>query len=375
MGWDIHNQNNEIETLREVTVEDRLKINKSIRRPDYAFRANRKIQFYVEAKKPAVSLMFEREPANQVREYGWNGRTDVSVVTNFAELSIHDCTKKVTKRDGATTGRLKYLAYTDYLQNFDFLWEILAYENVINGSLEKYAQSKIDYKHAEPVNEAFLKALNDWREYLATNIAQRNKQLEEEDINFAVQMLIDRIVFLRVCEDRNIEPNEQLLQIAKSKGNTYQLLFDLFKIADQKYNSGIFNFKKDALTASLNIDNKVVKKILLEFYNDEDEGIGRFNFAMIPIEILGYAYEQFLGKVIVLEKTGKATIVEKHKDSEETKKGKASETRKAGGVYYTPSYIVDYIVENTVGKAVEGKTPEEVSNIKIIDPSCGSGSF
>jgi hypothetical protein len=375
LGWDIHNQNSEIETLREVTVEYKLKVGSSTKKPDYAFRTNRQIQFFVEAKKPAVSLMFERDPANQVREYGWNGSANISIATNFAEFSVYDCTKKVTKRDGATTGRLKYIAYTDFLKEFDFLWDTFAYQNVLNGSIRTFAEAKIDLKKAEPVDEAFLQALNDWREYLATNIAQRNKQLDEEDINFSVQMLIDRIVFLRVCEDRNIEPNEQLLQIAKSKGDIYQHLFEVFKTSDQKYNSGIFDFKKDTITASLSVDNKVIKRILLEFYNDAEEGIGRFNFAMIPIEILGYAYEQFLGKSIILEKTGKAVIVEKYKTEEESKKGKASETRKVGGVYYTPSYIVDYIVENTVGKAVEGKTPEEVSKIKILDPSCGSGSF
>ncbi|HRJ75032.1 MAG TPA: N-6 DNA methylase, partial [Anaerolineales bacterium] len=45
------------------------------------------------------------------------------------------------------------------------------------------------------------------------------------------------------------------------------------------------------------------------------------------------------------------------------------------GVYYTPSYIVEYIVKNTVGKLVEDKNPDEVSKIKIVDPACGSGSF
>jgi len=51
------------------------------------------------------------------------------------------------------------------------------------------------------------------------------------------------------------------------------------------------------------------------------------------------------------------------------------EVRKAGGVYYTPKYIVDYIVKNTVGKIIAGKTPRQIANIKILDPACGSGSF
>lgn len=51
------------------------------------------------------------------------------------------------------------------------------------------------------------------------------------------------------------------------------------------------------------------------------------------------------------------------------------EAKKAGGVYYTPAYIVDYIVKQTIGKAISGQTPGEISELKIVDPSCGCGNF
>ncbi len=84
---------------------------------------------------------------------------------------------------------------------------------------------------------------------------------------------------------------------------------------------------------------------------------------MLGVEILGNVYEQFLGKVIRLTAGHQAKV--------ETK----PEVKKAGGVYYTPQYIVEYIVKNTVGKLIAGKTPEEIAHIKILDPACGSGSF
>lgn len=83
----------------------------------------------------------------------------------------------------------------------------------------------------------------------------------------------------------------------------------------------------------------------------------------MSVEILGSAYEQFLGKVIRITPAHHAKIEEK------------PEVRKAGGVYYTPEYIVEYIVKNTIGKLIEGKKPKEISNFKIVDPACGSGSF
>ena len=89
---------------------------------------------------------------------------------------------------------------------------------------------------------------------------------------------------------------------------------------------------------------------------------GPYDFAVIGVELLGSIYERYLGKTIRV--TAKRAIVEDK-----------PEVRKAGGVYYTPKYIVDYIVEQTVGKLIEGKTPAQIAKLRIADPACGSGSF
>ena len=52
------------------------------------------------------------------------------------------------------------------------------------------------------------------------------------------------------------------------------------------------------------------------------------------------------------------------------------EVRKAGGVYYTPTYIVDYIVKNTLGELLKGQSARaEDRPLRVLDPACGSGSF
>lgn len=357
LGWDIDNEKQQLETYRDVRHEDKIRINGQTKASDYSFNINGKRKFFVEAKKPSVSIKDNPEPALQVRNYGWNAKLNISVVFDFEEFAIYDCTKKIRKNDNAVSKRLKYIYFTDYIKEFDFIWEIFAFENVVNQSIEKFAKSKIDFKTSEPVDKEFLHSLDSWREYLATTIALRSKQLDEDEINFAVQQTIDRIVFLRICEDRKIEREGYLLQLSKSKGNIYQNLFAYFQTADRKYNSGIFDFKKDKITEHIDIDNKVIKNIITELYETG------YNFAVMPVEILGYAYEQFLGKVIRLTPAHHAVIEEK------------PEVRKSGGVFYTPDYIVNYIVQNTVGKLIENKTPEEISNIKILDPACGSGSF
>ena len=202
-----------------------------------------------------------------------------------------------------------------------------------------------------------MQSLDSWRTYLAQSISSNTKQINEDELNFVVQQTIDRIIFLRIAEDRAIEPYGNLKTTLK--GDCYDNLFKLFKEADQKYNSGLFDFKKDKISEAIKVDNKIIKSIVNELYYPESP----YEFSVLSVEILGSAYEQFLGKVIRLTSGHHAKIEEK------------PEVRKAGGVYYTPHYIVDYIVQSTIGKLIEDKTPKEISKIKIVDPACGSGSF
>ena len=161
-----------------------------------------------------------------------------------------------------------------------------------------------------------------------------------------------------MCEDRGIEHYGQIQNLLNGM-NTYRRLREIFYNADDKYNSGLFDFKTDLLTPELKVDDKPLKDIFKNFYYPESP----YEFSALGADILGHVYEQFLGKVIRLTEGHRAKVEEK------------PEVRKAGGVYYTPTYIVDYIVKNTVGKICDGKTPRQISPLHILDPACGSGSF
>jgi len=359
LGWDIDNENGYAESYREVIHEDKVKVGKATKAPDYSFRLpGGKRLFFVEAKKPFVTVKDEIQPAYQVRRYGWSARLPISIITDFEEFSVYDCTKKPKPTDKASVARIKYLTFRDYLTEFEFLWDTFSKERVLKGSFDKFVQSDTLKKGTATVDKAFLQSLDNWRTYLATSISWNNKELEEDEINFVVQQTIDRIIFLRIAEDRGVEPENNMAQCIKS-GNYYSNLYNLFLTADEKYNSGLFDLKKDEISKNISVDNKVIKNIVEELYYPKCE----YAFDVLPVEILGTAYEQFLGKVIRITPAHHAKIEEK------------PEVRKAGGVYYTPQYVVDYIVQNTVGKLIDGKTPKEVSHIKILDPACGSGSF
>lgn len=360
LGWDIDNSQGCAEAYREVIHEDKVKVGKATKAPDYSFRlSGGKRLFFVEAKKPSVYVKDDISVAYQVRRYGWSAKLAVSIVTDFEEFAVYDCTKKPNPADKSTVARIKYFTFDKYLSEFDYLWNTFSKEQVLKGSFDRYIQSDTIKKGTATVDKEFLSSLDSWRTYLATSISIKNKELDEDEINFAVQQTIDRLIFLRIAEDRGVEPYGQLKSSVNQKGEAYENLFYNFKKADEKYNSGLFDFKKDVISDKLKVDSKVVKTIVHEMYYPESP----YEFSVISVEILGSAYEQFLGKQIKVEAGHRAKIEEK------------PEVRKAGGVYYTPQYVVEYIVKNTVGKLIDGKTPKQIEKIRICDPACGSGSF
>jgi len=368
LGWDITNKQGYAETYKDVIHEDAIKIGGVTKAPDYCFRIGGVRKFFLEAKKPAVNIREDIHPAYQLRRYGWSAKLPLSILTDFEEFSVYDCRVKPTKTDKSPHSRILYLKYTDYIDRWDEIANIFSREAILRGSFDKYVESKKTKKGTAEVDAAFLQEIERWRELLARNIALRNPDLTQRELNFAIQQTIDRIIFLRICEDRGIEHYGRLMALQNGE-NVYKRLFQLFRKADDKYNSGLFHFKKeknrdnfDNLTPNLAIDDKTLKDIFKNLYYPDSP----YEFSVLPADILGQVYEKFLSKIIRLTPKHQAKIEEK------------PEVRKAGGVYYTPTYIVDYIVKNTLGKLVEGKKPGPrggVSNLRILDPACGSGSF
>ena len=368
LGWDITNKQGYAEAYKDVIHEDAIKVGGVTKAPDYCFRVGGARKFFLEAKKPSINIQEDIHPAYQLRRYGWSAKLPLSILTDFEEFAVYDCRVKPLKTDKVSHSRILYLKYTEYVNQWEEIAGIFSCKAILKGSFDKYVESNKIKKGTTEVDIAFLQEIEHWRELLARNIALRNPNLSQRELNFAIQQTIDRIVFLRICEDRGIEKYGELMALQKGD-NVYQRLFQLFKKADEKYNSGLFHFKNekgrenfDNLSPTLQIDDKPLKDIFKNLYYPDSP----YEFSVLSANILGQVYEKFLGKVIRLTAGHQVKIEEK------------PEVRKAGGVYYTPIYIVDYIVKNTVGKLVEGKKPGPrggVSHLKILDPACGSGSF
>lgn len=365
LGWDVYNTQGYAEAYKDVVLEDKIKVGNKTKAPDYSFRIGGTRKFFLEAKKPSVDIYGDIHPAFQLRRYAWSGKLPLSVLTDFEEFAVYDCTKKPGKFDKASVGRTFYYKYTDYIDKWEEIYNIFSREAILKGSFDKYAASTKKKRGTSEVDDAFLEEMEKWREKLARNFAIRNPNLSTRALNEAVQKTIDRIVFLRICEDRGIEEYGRLRKLTEGKG-LYDNLKEMFLLADGKYNSGLFHFKGekgrddyDDFTLLQTLDDAPIKEIINGLYYPDSP----YEFSVLPADILGQVYERFLGKVIRLTAGHQAKIEEK------------PEVRKAGGVFYTPTYIVDYIVKNTVGKLLENKSPKEAEKITVLDPACGSGSF
>jgi len=386
LGWDVYNKQGYAEAYKDVIHEDAIKVGGATKAPDYSFRIGGQRKFFLETKKPSVNIKDDPVPAFQLRRYAWSAKLPLSILTDFEEFAVYDCRIKPSASDKASTGRIMYFTYKEYSEKWEEIVSVFSREAILKGSFDRFVESEKKKRGTAEVDDAFLKEIESWRDALARNIALRNAGLvtgglTERDVNFAVQLTIDRIIFLRICEDRGIEDYGRLQALLNGE-HVYRRMVDLYYRADEKYNSGLFHFQSergrpgepDELTPDLKIDDKVLKDIIRGLYYPESP----YEFSVLPVDILGHVYERFLGKVIRLTAGGRAKVEEK------------PEVRKAGGVYYTPKYIVDYIVENTVGRLLWGDgenrklergnrkeqlTPVKASKLRILDPACGSGSF
>ncbi len=367
LGWDVGHEREKNPYEQEVKVERGVAVSNRTKKADYAFFAApnfRDVKFYVEAKKPSRNLDNADDYFQTIR-YGWSSNTPLAVLTDFEQFRIIDCRYKpnIATAENFALKKFSYKEYADE-EKFREIYHLFSRESVFGGSLEDFAKNLPKRgkgaKQGEPfaigiqksVDESFLDDLDSYRDELARAFKNKNAELDGEDLTEAVTRTLDRLVFIRFLEDKLIEPDTMM-----DKFDSWADFVRASSRLNGFYNSIIFK--------SHFIDSKdfnAGEKVFTDICGELSHKDSPYNFNYIPVHILGSIYERFLGKVIVATDL-RATVQEK------------PEVRKAGGVYYTPEYIVRYIVENTIGKLIENKTPEEISKMRFADIACGSGSF
>jgi type I restriction-modification system DNA methylase subunit len=359
LGWDLENQAGLSFTAREVQVEEGVELaddddpssGGAAGNPDYTIQPDGRRRFFVEAKKPAVAIATAAAPAFQTRRYGWSAGLSVSVLTNFAELVVYDCRAQPHPGDGAEVGRIPGQTYRceEYVDRFDNLWRALSKESVLGGTFDEEFAIERELRGQDTFDDVFLGQIRRWRLAIASDLAKHNLALNERAIARTTQRLLNRLVFLRVCEDRNIETYGELLKVEDR-----DLLDTHFRAADKAYNAGLFRALDD-----IAIDTDLLHKIIAQLYYPQSP----YAFSVVDAPILASIYEQFLAERIELAADRSVKLVRK------------PEIAHAGGIVPTPGYIVAAILDRVLKPALANSSLDDVRRLRIIDPACGSGVF
>lgn len=355
LGWDVMNEAGLPQHLREVTHEATVLVEEDgvhrSKKPDYSFRVGTEGLFFLETKKPSVNITIDRSPAFQLRRYGWSGNLKVSVLTNFTDLYIYDCSVRPVEGDDIGAALIAHYHYTEYIQNFEEIYNFLSKEVVLSGEFERQFGDIRGALRREPFDEYFLEQIRGWRYILGNDILRNNPKINNETLNLFVQRILNRFIFLRICEDKNLEKYESLKRIT-----TYQELKKLFAVADYKYDSGLFEILDED---RLLISDDIIIEIFQNLYYPNNS----YEFGVVEPYIIGQIYELFLDESLEIQANNLVICVKK------------PEVVDAQGTVNTPKNITDIIVKETLGALYEDKTLEEVAKYRIADICCGSGNF
>lgn len=360
LNWNIDNFD---QVLRRdsVKVEDRTKI------PDYVLYINGEKKVVVEAKAFSESLDNPKY-IKQALEYGYYKQVRVCILTNGKEIRVYD--PFILSK--SSEGKLLFSVHINQYENLfeQRLWFLSYNEIKENTILAKFA-SKGEVK--KPVSEEVIDNIIKGRKFLIDSILHLNKIDDFKVAREHAHKIINRFLFIRVAEDRGFFKEFDHGRILEDRVNIFKKrisqkikplmneIKELFMEINEVYNGELF---KPHPCEELKIDSELLEKVIYLMYyikheNGEEDQV---DFSKLDADVLGSIYEKFLGTIIHETKSGK--LVEKVDNG----------VRKEMGQYYTPQYIVDFIVQNTINLYLE-ENPDTLFSIKIVDPACGSGAF
>lgn len=376
LGWDVENRLGATQSLREVHIESRVDIAGKKKRADYLFRTDGLERFVSEAKRPSEDLL-RKWCAYQAQRYAFNLSLRVATLTNFEMLLLFPIGGRPDPQ--MPWAPSKQWHYTEYILRAQEIWDLFARNNVASGSLDKYIASLpkkpipgkarqgwlVPPERVRAVDADFLAYIEQQREILARHLVRENPgKLDAATLNECIQRILDRILFVRICEDRDIDtgsPLDAILSeweaITTNRSPLYDRLVAHFNSLDTTFNGALF--RRGHYSEQIAVPDEYLVGLIRDLSSEDTP----YLFSTLPVEILGSVYEQFIARVVRFTRGGKPQIEYK------------SDVRKAGGVFYTPRYVVDFIVDAALGELLQEKAPKELATIKLIDPACGSGSF
>lgn len=354
LGWDVSNEKGLAPQYREVIGEN---YSTQTDRPDYTLTLRGVSKMFVEAKKPSVDIFHNAAPAFQCRKYGWNAKHSLAILTNFEYLIIYDTTYIPSERDISSVARYRYYHYTEYVEKFYEISSLISRDVVYSGNYEQIINShfSVEGNQKQQVDTLFLTQINEWRIALSNELYSKHAKYKSlEVLNDVVQSFINKIVFLRICEDKNLPIYYSLQETIDDPTQLHNRLEELFRVADKRYNSGIFT--GEAIVFDLN--NSVIISMIEGLYYPQSP----YLFNIIEPNLLGKIYELFLTEQLGIDDDDNIILIPKKECANRS-------------VVTTPTEIVKYMVDETLSRICSNKTPNEILQLKISDIACGSGIF
>lgn len=341
-------------------------------RVDYSFRRSidARPSFYIEVKKFSDPLQ-DSEHINQALEYGKNGGIRWVVLTNFTKWRVFnsDFFNEPEHAEIFEFDLAGCMENVEYMQ-----WLMLFSRERAGAELDEYAKMHKKWKESADIEDLLAEHLIDIRLKISRALYDQNPNIdfesegsdEEKSLDACVQHILNRVIFCRMLEDNSVDSEFRLKNIIEkweTKDKRVQFykeyLIDFWRAMKKRYDSTIFDEHR---IDGCSLKNEDLIPILKSFYINEDTGL-KYRFEAIGTDILGHAYENYLSYKV--KQTEKRTGVDR-----------GEFTRKQGGIYYTPEFLVDYLISSTLGEKLKKcRSPEEALKIRVIDPACGSGTF
>lgn len=359
LGWDMGNASGLPRSIREVIREDSVDVENRVKKPDYSMRVAGQRKFFVEAKKPAVDIQRSRDAAFQVRRYGWSANLSISLLTNFKHLRIYDTTFPPSPTDDADAALIFEFHYTDYVRRSDEIAALLSRARV---SSEAFYENFSDARgRGIQVNDVFLEKINEWRMSLARDLLLRYP-LDDGELNDVVQKIINRVIFIRMCEDRGIE-NENVLRAFADRRDFVEIQ-RLFRRMDERYNTGLFDVDDDPFQRDYQLETELFLSIVDDVYLPR----APYTFSVLDSDFLGQVYEVFLTQRLSVD-DGVLSLKDKpvYEDRE---------------IVTTPQVIVDELSKRTLHGCFSQKRGggaslpfDEMRGLRVLDIAVGSSRF
>lgn len=356
-GWNVQNTAQVLQE-RVLSIQQIKKLNQinSIhKKPDYTLMNGTNIKTFLDAKSLDVNIFTSKETAFQIRSYGWSAQSPCAFVSNFEQFVIYD-TRFVPTPDQSADMGTKQFSIDDYIENFDILFEHLWHDNICSNHLEQLYKT-VATEGNNQLDSSFMHMLSDFRIKLANKLIEQNSAIINSDLilNYYVQVILDRIIFIRVCESKEIEEHEKLKSFLSDKQGFWNSFKKSCYMEFYNHYDGAM-FQRDELFQKLDIDNEVFTQFINGLYYPCP-----YRFNVIPVKVIANIYEEFLGKQIIL-KNGRIEEITK------------SEYIKTNGAVCTPEHIVEMVCKQTIDLSAVA-TIDDLLNIKVLEPCCGSGVF